>query len=162
MTCSRVDVSRMGPGCKHAVRTRKSAAFPARSSSGELYRLTGALRYVGVVFRGLFTAVALYSAPRFSKHHSQRRKTPMTDTAFQADLIIEPGWIIPIEPSATVLRDHCLAVRDGRIAALFRAKSARSGTARNSSNCRHTCCSQAWSTPTCTARCRYCGATTMT
>jgi 5-methylthioadenosine/S-adenosylhomocysteine deaminase len=43
----------------------------------------------------------------------------MTDTAFQADLIIEPGWIIPIEPSATVLRDHCLAVRDGRIAALF-------------------------------------------
>lgn len=35
------------------------------------------------------------------------------------DLLIEPGWIIPIEPAGTVLEDHALAVDKGRILALL-------------------------------------------
>jgi 5-methylthioadenosine/S-adenosylhomocysteine deaminase len=34
------------------------------------------------------------------------------------DLLIEAGWVIPVEPHATVLVDHAVAVRDGRIIAL--------------------------------------------
>ncbi len=35
------------------------------------------------------------------------------------DLLIEPGWIIPVEPAATVLEGHALAVDQGRIIALL-------------------------------------------
>ncbi|HZV53584.1 MAG TPA: TRZ/ATZ family hydrolase [Rhodocyclaceae bacterium] len=35
------------------------------------------------------------------------------------DLLIEPGWIIPIEPAGTVLENHALAVDQGRIVALL-------------------------------------------
>jgi 5-methylthioadenosine/S-adenosylhomocysteine deaminase len=35
------------------------------------------------------------------------------------DLLIEPGWIIPIEPAGVVLEGHALAVDQGRIVALL-------------------------------------------
>lgn len=35
------------------------------------------------------------------------------------DLLIEPGWTIPIEPAGVVLRDYALAVDQGRILALL-------------------------------------------
>jgi 5-methylthioadenosine/S-adenosylhomocysteine deaminase len=37
----------------------------------------------------------------------------------QIDLLIEPGWIIPIEPAGAVLESHALAVDKGRILALL-------------------------------------------
>jgi 5-methylthioadenosine/S-adenosylhomocysteine deaminase len=40
------------------------------------------------------------------------------------DLLIEPGWIIPIEPAGIVLAGHALAVDRGRIAALLPAAEA--------------------------------------
>lgn len=42
------------------------------------------------------------------------------------DLLIEPGWIIPIEPAGTVLEGYALAVDKGRIAALLPAEEATS------------------------------------
>lgn len=41
------------------------------------------------------------------------------------DLLIEPRWIIPIEPQGVVLEAHSVAVRDGRIIAVVPTKSAR-------------------------------------
>jgi 5-methylthioadenosine/S-adenosylhomocysteine deaminase len=40
------------------------------------------------------------------------------------DLLIEPGWIIPIEPAGAVLEGHALAVDKGRIVALLPASQA--------------------------------------
>ena len=40
------------------------------------------------------------------------------------DLLIEPSWIIPIEPGGVVLEGHALAVNDGRIVALLPAAEA--------------------------------------
>jgi 5-methylthioadenosine/S-adenosylhomocysteine deaminase len=37
------------------------------------------------------------------------------------DLVIEPRWLIPVEPHGTVLTDHAVAVSDGRIVALLPA-----------------------------------------
>ena len=42
-----------------------------------------------------------------------------------ADLIVLPRWLIPVEPAGLVLEDHALVVRDGRIAALLPAETAR-------------------------------------
>lgn len=43
----------------------------------------------------------------------------------QIDLLIEPDWIIPVEPANTVLENHALAVDKGRIMALLPADDAR-------------------------------------
>jgi 5-methylthioadenosine/S-adenosylhomocysteine deaminase len=40
------------------------------------------------------------------------------------DLLIEPGWLIPVEPAGAVLQGHALAVDKGRIAALLPADQA--------------------------------------
>ncbi|HTY04062.1 MAG TPA: TRZ/ATZ family hydrolase [Rhodocyclaceae bacterium] len=40
------------------------------------------------------------------------------------DLLVEPGWIIPIEPAGAVLADHALAIDRGRIVALLPAAEA--------------------------------------
>ncbi|HEV2607173.1 MAG TPA: TRZ/ATZ family hydrolase [Xanthomonadaceae bacterium] len=42
------------------------------------------------------------------------------------DLIIEAGWVIPVEPHGIVLADHAVAVRDGEIIALLPIDEARS------------------------------------
>lgn len=42
----------------------------------------------------------------------------------QVDLIINAGWIVPVEPRGAVLTDHALVVRDGRIVALAPAGEA--------------------------------------
>ena len=41
------------------------------------------------------------------------------------DLIIEPDWIIPVEPAGRVLDHHALAVHEGRVAALITRDEAR-------------------------------------
>jgi 5-methylthioadenosine/S-adenosylhomocysteine deaminase len=46
---------------------------------------------------------------------------PMQD----ADLIVLPRWLVPVEPAGVVLEDHALVVRAGRIAALAPAASVR-------------------------------------
>jgi len=43
------------------------------------------------------------------------------------DLLIEAGWVIPVEPHGVVLSDHAVAVRDGEIIALLPIDEARSG-----------------------------------
>ncbi len=40
------------------------------------------------------------------------------DAPEMCDLLIEAGWVIPIEPHASVLVDHAVAVRGGRIVSL--------------------------------------------
>lgn len=42
------------------------------------------------------------------------------------DLLIEPRWIIPIEPQGVVLGGHSIAVREGRIVAVLPTEVARS------------------------------------
>ena len=42
------------------------------------------------------------------------------------DLLLEPDWIIPVEPAAIVLEGHALAVDQGRIVALLPASEAAS------------------------------------
>ncbi|MFZ5663043.1 MAG: TRZ/ATZ family hydrolase [Pseudomonadota bacterium] len=50
----------------------------------------------------------------------------MTDLAIQpCDLLIEAGWVVPVEPHGAVLADHAVAVADGRILALLPAAEAR-------------------------------------
>ena len=41
------------------------------------------------------------------------------------DLLIEPRWLLPIEPAGTVLEDHAVAVRGGRIVAILPRDEAR-------------------------------------
>ena len=49
----------------------------------------------------------------------------MTKTTTQADTIISAGWVVPIEPSGTVLEAHAVVVSDGRISALLPAAEAQ-------------------------------------
>lgn len=42
----------------------------------------------------------------------------------QVDILINARWIIPVEPRGTVLEDHSLAVRDGRILAVLPSEDA--------------------------------------
>ncbi len=46
--------------------------------------------------------------------------------AHPIDLLIEPGWIIPVEPAGAVLEGHALAIEKGRIVALLPAAEAAS------------------------------------
>lgn len=48
----------------------------------------------------------------------------MTAPQHQADLIVHARWLIPIEPAATVLEEHALVVREGRIAAILPSREA--------------------------------------
>jgi len=41
------------------------------------------------------------------------------------DLLIEAGWVVPVEPHGVVLEDHAVAVRDGEIIALLPIHEAR-------------------------------------
>lgn len=41
------------------------------------------------------------------------------------DLLIEAGWVVPVEPHGVVLEDHAVAVRDGAIVALLPTREAR-------------------------------------
>jgi 5-methylthioadenosine/S-adenosylhomocysteine deaminase len=50
-----------------------------------------------------------------------------TDTIPQpCDLLIEAGWVIPVEPHGVVLEQHAVAVRDGAIIAVLPIAEARS------------------------------------
>lgn len=50
----------------------------------------------------------------------------MTNAPAQScDLLIEAGWVVPIEPHGVVLEDHAVAVRDGEIVALLPTAEAR-------------------------------------
>ncbi|MCJ0824436.1 TRZ/ATZ family hydrolase [Luteimonas sp. 50] len=54
--------------------------------------------------------------------------TPGTTEARGAeacDLLIEAGWVVPVEPHGVVLEDHAVAVRDGAILALLPVAEAR-------------------------------------
>ncbi|MGH8443041.1 MAG: TRZ/ATZ family hydrolase, partial [Nevskiaceae bacterium] len=42
-----------------------------------------------------------------------------------ADLLVLPRWLVPVEPAGAVLENHALVVRDGRIAEIARADAAR-------------------------------------
>ncbi|RDZ28016.1 TRZ/ATZ family hydrolase [Lysobacter silvisoli] len=49
-----------------------------------------------------------------------------TDTpATACDLLIEAGWVVPVEPHAVVLEDHAVAVRDGVIVDVLPTVQAR-------------------------------------
>nr|WP_265468628.1 amidohydrolase family protein [Arenimonas daejeonensis] len=49
-----------------------------------------------------------------------------TAAATQAcDLLIEAGWVVPVEPHAVVLEDHAVAIRDGVILAVLPRAEAR-------------------------------------
>ena len=41
------------------------------------------------------------------------------------DLLIEAGWVVPVEPHGVVLEGHGVAVRDGAIVALLPIAEAR-------------------------------------
>ncbi|HLU13559.1 MAG TPA: TRZ/ATZ family hydrolase [Arenimonas sp.] len=41
------------------------------------------------------------------------------------DLLIEAGWVVPVQPHGVVLTDHAVAVKDGRILALLPRAEAR-------------------------------------
>src|SRR5688572_28645003 len=41
------------------------------------------------------------------------------------DLLIEAGWVVPVEPHARVLEDHAVAVRGGDIVAVLPPSEAR-------------------------------------
>ncbi|MFN0038274.1 MAG: TRZ/ATZ family hydrolase [Burkholderiales bacterium] len=43
----------------------------------------------------------------------------MNAPRFDADLVIEARWIVPIEPAGTVLEDYAIALRGGNIAAIL-------------------------------------------
>ncbi|WP_140908508.1 TRZ/ATZ family hydrolase [Cognatiluteimonas lumbrici] len=43
----------------------------------------------------------------------------------RCDLLIEAGWVVPVEPHGVVLADHAVAVRDGGIVALLPRAEAR-------------------------------------
>jgi 5-methylthioadenosine/S-adenosylhomocysteine deaminase len=45
--------------------------------------------------------------------------------AEHCDLLIEAGWVVPVEPHAVVLADHAVAVRGGEIAAVLPRAEAR-------------------------------------
>ncbi|KQZ56012.1 MULTISPECIES: TRZ/ATZ family hydrolase [unclassified Lysobacter] len=48
------------------------------------------------------------------------------DTPAQpCDLLIEAGWVVPVEPHAVVLEDHAVAVRDGAIVDILPTADAR-------------------------------------
>ena len=51
----------------------------------------------------------------------------MSDTPVpeSCDLLIEAGWVVPVEPHGVVLDDHAVAVRDGRIVAVLPRTEAR-------------------------------------
>ncbi|MBK6676112.1 MAG: TRZ/ATZ family hydrolase [Rhodocyclaceae bacterium] len=49
----------------------------------------------------------------------------MSATAAPVDLLIEPDWIIPIEPAGVVLENHALVIDKGRILALAPVADAR-------------------------------------
>ena len=49
----------------------------------------------------------------------------MTQAPQPCDLLIEAGWVVPIEPHGVVLEDHAVAVRGGEIVALLPTAEAR-------------------------------------
>ena len=40
------------------------------------------------------------------------------------DLLLLPGWLVPVEPAGVVLKNHALGIRDGRIALIARREQA--------------------------------------
>jgi 5-methylthioadenosine/S-adenosylhomocysteine deaminase len=49
----------------------------------------------------------------------------VTDAPQPCDLIIEAGWVVPVEPHAVVLEDHAVVVRHGAIVAVLPRGEAR-------------------------------------
>jgi 5-methylthioadenosine/S-adenosylhomocysteine deaminase len=49
----------------------------------------------------------------------------MTAPPLPCDLLIEAGWVVPVEPHGVVLESHAVAVRDGAIVALLPVAEAR-------------------------------------
>ena len=49
----------------------------------------------------------------------------MTDAPRPCDLLIEAGWVVPVEPHGVVLEDHAVVVSDGAIVAVLPAAEAR-------------------------------------
>jgi 5-methylthioadenosine/S-adenosylhomocysteine deaminase len=50
---------------------------------------------------------------------SDRQDNPSDKQPTHADLRIDAGWVVPVEPAGAVLRAHSLLLRDGLIAALL-------------------------------------------
>lgn len=48
----------------------------------------------------------------------------MSDLPKEADLIIQPAWIIPVEPQGVVLDNHCLAIKGDHIHGLLSVEEA--------------------------------------
>jgi hypothetical protein len=69
------------------------------------------------------------------------------------DCLIEPRWVVPVEPHGVVLDWHAVAVRSGRIVAILPAAEARERFALSvATTFRATSCSRASSTCTPTRR----------
>jgi hypothetical protein len=67
-----------------------------------------------------------------------------------ADLRIDAGWVVPVEPAGAVLRAHSLLLRDGLIAALLPTAQAGQWQCAEPSRCRTTHCCRGWSMRTAT------------
>src|SRR5690606_347706 len=59
-----------------------------------------------------------HSAPPYTAQAPHRRVNAAMPAAAPLDLLLLPGWLVPVEPAGLVLTNHALGIRDGRIALL--------------------------------------------
>src|SRR5262245_56472116 len=63
--------------------------------------------------------------PRLRGNDEQGNRMTTDHHPQPCDLLIEAGWVVPVEPHGVVLEDHAVAVKDGAIVALLPTREAR-------------------------------------
>ena len=72
----------------------------------------------------------LYCAARPAAAVLRASVQPMHEPSASADLIVSAAWLIPVEPSESVLRDQAVVIRDGLIAQIVDRDAADAMVAR--------------------------------